>query len=48
MFAVLNGGIWDPDPPDVADAERTMLAVAAHDVNEDALAAWLREGVRFG
>lgn len=32
LFIDLNDGTWDPDPPDVDDAERAMLAVAAHDV----------------
>ena len=36
-----------PDPPDVDDAEATMLAVAAHDIDEAALAEWLRQRVRF-
>jgi hypothetical protein len=26
----LNGGTWDPDPPDVDEAEAAMLAVAEH------------------
>ena len=47
MFIDLNGGRWDPDPPDVDDAEQTMLAVAAGDIDEDSLAAWLRERVTF-
>ncbi len=29
MFIDLNGGTWDPDPPDVDEAEEAMLAVAA-------------------
>ena len=47
LFLDLNDAIWDPDPPDVDDAETTMLAVAAHDVDEAAFAGWLRERVRF-
>lgn len=47
MFIDLNGGVWDPDPPDVDDAEAAMLAVAAHEVDEAWLAQWLRERVRF-
>lgn len=40
VFIDLNNGRWAPD---VADAEQTMLSVAAGDINEEALAAWLRE-----
>ena len=47
MFIDLNGGRWDPDPPDVDDAEHTMLAVAAGDIDEDSLAGWLGERVTF-
>lgn len=47
LFIDLNGGTWDPDPPDVDDAERAMLAVAAHEVDEVWLATWLRDRVRF-
>ncbi|MCJ7436851.1 MAG: Fic family protein [Acidimicrobiia bacterium] len=43
----LNDATWDPDPPDVDDAEATMLAVAAHDIDEAALAEWLRQRVHF-
>ncbi|HVE45239.1 MAG TPA: Fic family protein [Acidimicrobiales bacterium] len=45
VFLDLNGCSWKPDPPDVDDAEATMLAVAAHDVDEAWLAAWLRDRV---
>jgi death-on-curing protein len=47
LFLDLNDSSWDPDPPDVDDAEATMLAVAAHDIDEATLAEWLRERVRF-
>jgi death-on-curing protein len=47
MFVDLNTGVWDPDPPDVDDAEAAMLAVAAHEVDEAWLAQWLRERVHF-
>lgn len=47
MFIDLNGGAWDPDPPDVDAAEAAMLAVAAHEVDEAWLADWLRERTRF-
>lgn len=46
MFLDLNGFTWDPDPPDVDDAEAAMLAVAAHEVDEAWFAAWLRHRVR--
>ena len=46
-FIDLNDGTWDPDPPDVDEAERAMLAVAAREVDEAWVAAWLRERVRF-
>ena len=45
VFIDLNHGRWEPDPPDVDDAERTMLAVAAGEMDEQALAAWIRERV---
>ncbi len=47
LFLDLNDATWDPDPPDVDDAEATMLAVAAHALDEAALAEWLRQRVRF-
>jgi len=47
MFVDLNGGAWNPDPPDVDDAEAAMLAVAAHEVDEAWFAQWLRERVHF-
>ena len=48
MFVDLNQGSWDPDPPDVDQAEQAMLAIAAHEVDEAWAAAWLRERVSFG
>lgn len=48
MFIDLNEGRWDPDPPDVDDAEQTMLAVAAGEIDEAALAKWRRQRVAFG
>ena len=45
VFLDFNGCSWKPDPPDVDDAEATMLAVAAHDVDEAWFAAWLRDRV---
>ena len=47
MFIDLNKGRWDPDPPDVDDAEQTMLAVAAGEIDEQALAQWLRGRIVF-
>ena len=47
LFIDLNDGHWEPDPPDVDDAERTMLAVAAGEIDEAALADWLRQRVVF-
>ncbi len=47
LFIDLNDGVWDPDPPDVDEAEQAMLAVAAGEVDEPWLAVWLRERVRF-
>ena len=47
VFIDLNGGRWEPDPPEVDDAERTMLAVAAGKIDEQALAAWIQERVVF-
>ena len=48
VFIDLNRGQWDPDPPDVDDAEQTMLAVAAGEIDEQALAEWIRQRVVFG
>lgn len=47
LFVDLNGGHWDPDPPDLDDAVQTMLAVAARDVDETWFATWLRQRIRF-
>ena len=47
MFIDLNGGRWEPDPPDVDDAEKIMLAVAAGETDEKAFAAWIRQRVVF-
>ncbi len=41
MFIDLNAGCWEPDPPDIDDAEQTMLAVAAGEIDEATLADWL-------
>ena len=45
LFLDLNDYVWDPDPPDAAEAEAAMFSVAAHDVDEAWLAAWLRDRV---
>ena len=47
LFVDLNGGSWDPDPPDVDDAVQAMLDVAARKIDEESFAAWLRQRVRF-
>jgi death-on-curing protein len=47
LFIDLNDGDWDPDPPNVDDAEAAMLSVAAGEVDEEWLASWLRERARF-
>ena len=47
LFVDLNGGSWDPDPPDVEDAVEAMLDVAARTVDEESFAGWLRQRVRF-
>lgn len=47
LFIDLNGGRWDPDPPDVDDAERTMLAIAAGEIDEATVSDWLQVRVHF-
>ena len=47
MFIDLNEGTWEPDPPNVDQAEEAMLAIAAGEVDESWTAAWLKERVRF-
>lgn len=42
MFLEPNGVTWEPDPPNVDEAEAAMLAVAAHEVDEPWLADWIR------
>jgi len=48
MFVDLNDGTWDPDPPDIDQAEEAVLAIATGNVDEAWTAVWLRERVRFG
>jgi death-on-curing protein len=45
VFLDLNDATWNPDPPDVDDAEAAMLAVAAREVDEAWFADWLRSRV---
>ncbi len=47
LFIDLNEGQWEPGPPDIDDAERTMVAVAAGEIDETQLADWLRDRVEF-
>jgi len=47
VFIDMNRGRWDPDPPDIDDAEQTMHAVAAGTIREKELAKWLRERTIF-
>jgi death-on-curing protein len=48
MFVDLSGGRWEPEPPVFDEAEGAMLQMAAGDMDEAEVAAWLRERVRFG
>ena len=41
MFVAINGWSWDPYPS-VDDAERTVLAIAAGELDEAAASEWLR------
>jgi len=41
----LNGARWNPDPPNIDEAEIAMFAVAAHDLDEEGFATWLRSRV---
>jgi death-on-curing protein len=43
----LNDGTWDPDPPDIDEAEEAVLAIAAGENDEAWTASWLKERVRF-
>jgi hypothetical protein len=47
LFIDLNGGVWDPDPSDVDEAEAAMLAVAVHEGDEAWFAEWLRRRTGF-
>lgn len=48
LFLDLNEVSWNPEPPDTDETEAAMLAVAAHDVDEEWFSRWLRERVRIG
>ncbi len=48
MFVDLNGGTWEPDPPEVDEAEQAMLAIAAGEVDEAWTAEWLHQRITFG
>jgi len=47
MFLDLNDVAWDPDPPQVDDAEAAMLAIAATQVDKTWVANWLRNRTRY-
>ncbi len=47
LFLDLNNVRWDPDPPQVDDAEAAMLAIAAAQVDEAWVAAWLLDRTRY-
>ncbi len=47
LFVDLNGGLWDPDTPDIDESEQAMLAVAAGEITEQDFADWLRSRVNF-
>jgi len=34
LFLDLNDVVWDPDPPDVDEAEVAMFSAAAHELDE--------------
>ena len=48
LFIDLNDGRREPEPPNVDEAETAMVAVAAGEVDEAWIAAWLRDRVVFG
>jgi len=48
LFADLNGGRWDPDPPNIHEAEAAMFSIASGDIDETWAADWLRQRIRFG
>ena len=46
-FLDLNGIVWDPDAPNVDEAESAVLSVASHSVDEAWLAKWIRDRTHF-
>ena len=47
LFVDLNEGRWDPDPPNIDEAEAAMFSIASGDVDEAWAADWLRQRIRF-
>lgn len=47
LFVELNGGQWQPNPPDIDESEALMLSIASGEVDELVVAQWLRERVTF-
>ena len=47
MFVDLNDGTWEPDPPEIDQAEEALQAIAAGENDEAWAAAWLNERVHF-
>ena len=47
MFVDLNGGAFDPEPPNLDRAEEAMLAIASGKVDERWASSWLRDVVQF-
>jgi hypothetical protein len=47
VFIELSDGRWEPDPPDVDQAEEAMSAVAAGEVARSGSSAWLRKRIHF-
>jgi death-on-curing protein len=47
MFIDLNGARWEQDAPNIDEAEAAMLAIAAHEVDENWVADWVRQRVLF-
>ena len=45
-FLDLNDFVWEPDPPDVDEAESAILTLAEHEVDETWFANWLRQRTR--
>ena len=41
LFVAVNGWTWQAQP-DIDDAERVVLGIAASEIDEETTAAWLR------